>query len=84
MLLSSACALVRCPPVLAEKDPEWFEKISAITPADMVAVATTFTKQTVDKVQHGEQTRCMHLRWVMLQREVHLQYRHQQETFQWS
>jgi hypothetical protein len=41
--------------VLAAKDPEWFEKIDSITPADIIAVATEFTKQTVDKVQHGKQ-----------------------------
>jgi hypothetical protein len=40
--------------VLAAKDPEWFEKIESISPADIIAVATEFTKQTVDKVQHGE------------------------------
>jgi hypothetical protein len=40
--------------VLAEKDPEWFEKIESLTPADLVTVGTTFAKQTVDKVQHGE------------------------------
>jgi CBS domain-containing protein len=39
--------------VLAAKDPEWFEKIESITPADIIAVATEFTKQTVDKVQHA-------------------------------
>lgn len=39
--------------VLAAKDPEWFEKIDALTPADMVAVASEFTKTTVDKVQHA-------------------------------
>jgi hypothetical protein len=40
--------------VLAAKDPEWFEKIESISPADIIAVATEFTKQTVDKIQHGE------------------------------
>lgn len=41
--------------MLAAKDPEWFEKIDSISPSDIIAVATEFTKQTVDKVQHGEQ-----------------------------
>lgn len=40
--------------VLAAKDPEWFEKIDKLTPADLVAVAKEFAAQTVDKVQHGE------------------------------
>lgn len=40
---------------LAARDPEWFEKIDKITPADMVAVAEEFTKAQVAKVQHGEQ-----------------------------
>ncbi|KAF6259138.1 hypothetical protein COO60DRAFT_1514679 [Scenedesmus sp. NREL 46B-D3] len=39
--------------VLAAKDPEWFEKIDSISPSDIIAVATEFTKQTVDKVQHA-------------------------------
>ncbi|KAF8072382.1 CBSCBS2 [Scenedesmus sp. PABB004] len=39
--------------VLAADDAEWFEKIDAITPARMVEVATTFSKQTVDKIQHA-------------------------------
>ncbi|WIA28067.1 hypothetical protein OEZ86_010652 [Tetradesmus obliquus] len=39
--------------VLAAKDPEWFEKIESITAADIIAVATEFTKQTVDKIQHA-------------------------------
>lgn len=39
--------------ILAAKDPEWFEKIEALTPADLIAVATEFSKQTVDKVQHA-------------------------------
>lgn len=41
--------------VLAARDPEWFEKIDKLTPADMVALAEEFTKQQVAKVQHGEQ-----------------------------
>jgi hypothetical protein len=50
-----ASVLLPVLPVLAAKDAEWFEKIDSLTPADLVAVATQFTKQTVDKVQHGEQ-----------------------------
>ena len=40
---------------LAARDPEWFEKIDSLTPADLVAVAEEFTKAQVGKVQHGEQ-----------------------------
>jgi hypothetical protein len=43
----------RAHPVLATKDAGWIEKISALTPADMVAVATEFTKLAVQKVQHA-------------------------------
>jgi hypothetical protein len=39
---------------LAARDPEWFEKIDSLTPADLVAVAEEFTKAQVGKVQHGE------------------------------
>lgn len=41
--------------VLAAKDPEWFESIDKLTPADLVALAEEFTKQQVAKIQHGEQ-----------------------------
>jgi CBS domain-containing protein len=39
--------------ILATKDPEWYEKIDSLTSGDLIAVATEFTKQTVDKVQHA-------------------------------
>jgi hypothetical protein len=45
--------------VLAARDPEWFEKIDKLTPADMVALAEEFTKQQVAKVQHGELLRVL-------------------------
>jgi len=38
---------------LAARDPEWFEKIDSLTPADLVAVAEEFTKAQVGKVQHA-------------------------------
>jgi hypothetical protein len=41
--------------VLAARDPEWFESVDKLTPADLVALAEEFTKQQVAKVQHGEQ-----------------------------
>lgn len=52
--LMHAPLLLHSLPVMSAKDPEWYEKIEAISAADMVAVATEFTKQTVDKVLHGE------------------------------
>lgn len=50
------CLLLPCCTAaeLAARDPEWFEKIDKLTPADLVAVAEEFTKTQVAKVQHGE------------------------------
>jgi hypothetical protein len=55
VLCCAALSSFHVPAELAARDPEWFEKIDSLTPADLVAVAEEFTKAQVGKVQHGEQ-----------------------------
>lgn len=38
---------------LQAKDPEWTEKLDAMTPADLLALGRAFCAQTVDKLQHA-------------------------------